>query len=463
MFQHSAHAIFAGASTTKIPTAVYALALLGPDFRFRTKLVRSGKVDKSGTLHGDLILVASGDPNLSNRVAPNDTLDFENLDHSNAGPRAKLVNRNPLQIIHAFARGARDAGIRHVTGTVLVDLHLFDEGYRETGTGTTISPVSVNDNQIDIEVVAGSMPGDPLTYRLSPPSDYVRFIDHATTAESGGESMLRFSKEQRQEDGTWSVVISGSAPAGSTSLAAFAVESPSRFARTLLVGALAGAGISVEGGLFGPTMTPKPTSLDAQVVYEHVSPPLRETTKIMLKVSQNLHAEMLIPVIGAKLKDARGEEARRAGYACGEELLARWSVDTTGLFQADASGAHGYFSPAFMSRLLIRIAASDICEPFICGLPIMGRDGTLWDIQPDSPAAGRVMAKTGTLSIEDLHRNVLFTCKGLAGYLPPRAVDASLSRSTSTIFSALVPRRSTPVSCWESSRMPFTSISDACQ
>jgi D-alanyl-D-alanine carboxypeptidase/D-alanyl-D-alanine-endopeptidase (penicillin-binding protein 4) len=41
----------------------------------------------------------------------------------------------------------------------------------------------------------------------------------------------------------------------------------------------------------------------------------------------------------------------------------------------------------------------------------MGRDGTLADIEPDSPAAGRVFAKTGTgASSTNVH-------KAMAGYL----------------------------------------------
>lgn len=141
----------------------------------------------------------------------------------------------------------------------------------------------------------------------------------------------------------------------------------------------------VEGGLFGPSVTPDATPADAEVIVEHVSPPLIEATRIVLKVSQNLHAEMLIPVIGATLRGARGPDAVTAGYACAAALLARWGVDMTGVFQGDACGAYGYFSPDFMCRLLVRIAASEVYEPLLYGLPVMGRDGTLWDIQPQSP------------------------------------------------------------------------------
>src|SRR6185437_6584370 len=55
---------------------------------------------------------------------------------------------------------------------------------------------------------------------------------------------------------------------------------------------------------------------------------------------------------------------------------------------------------------------------FYNALPILGRDGTLWNVQTSSPAAGHVHAKTGTYQVDDpLNRNLLVTGKGLAGYM----------------------------------------------
>ena len=422
VYEFNSREIFAAASTTKISTVTFALALLGPGFRFRTRLVQSGELDSDGTLHGDLVLVASGDPNLSGRVAPDDKLDFQNIDHSIGWPKGRLVERNPLQVIEAFAEGARSAGIRRVTGTVLVDTHLFPEGYREPGTSTTVSPIAVNDNLIDIIVTAGSRVGERLSYRMLPQCGYVRFIDLATTGESGSEPALTLSGERREPDGTWSVTITGTVPAGTSYLARLAVESPSRFARTLLIEALAAKGVVIEGAHFGSSVTATPTTADAKMVFEHVSPPLSETVKVVMKVSQNLHAEMLIPVIGATLCGVRGAGAAAAGYACGAELLARWSIDMTGACQGDAAGACGFFSPDFLCRFLVHVASSDIAEPFIASLPVMGRDGTLWDIQQASPAAGHVMAKTGTVIYDDrLHKGVCFAAKALAGYVEAKS------------------------------------------
>ncbi len=158
-----------------------------------------------------------------------------------------------------------------------------------------------------------------------------------------------------------------------------------------------------------------------------MSPPLIEAAKVVMKVSQNQHAEMLIRAIGATIRGTRGEGAAAAGYACGAELFARWGLDMTGACQGDAH-CWGFFSPDFMCRLLTHIASSDIAEPFVASLPVMGRDGTLWDIQQASPAAGHVRAKTGTINYRDcLHKGYVFSAKGLAGYVDARAVGASRS------------------------------------
>ncbi len=59
---------------------------------------------------------------------------------------------------------------------------------------------------------------------------------------------------------------------------------------------------------------------------------------------------------------------------------------------------------------------------FYRGLPILGVDGTLFDIQKDAPAAGKVHAKTGTNGNGDMLNSRLFlTGKGLAGYMTTRS------------------------------------------
>jgi serine-type D-Ala-D-Ala carboxypeptidase/endopeptidase (penicillin-binding protein 4) len=62
----SAGRLFVPASVAKVATTVAALEMLGPDYRFETKVYVSGAQDrKNGTLPGDLYLVGGGDPMLT--------------------------------------------------------------------------------------------------------------------------------------------------------------------------------------------------------------------------------------------------------------------------------------------------------------------------------------------------------------------------------------------------------------
>ena len=72
---------FLAASTTKLYPSAAALAAYGADYRFETPIYRTGAVGSDGTLTGDLILVASGDPTMGGRTTPDGAIDFTPFDH----------------------------------------------------------------------------------------------------------------------------------------------------------------------------------------------------------------------------------------------------------------------------------------------------------------------------------------------------------------------------------------------
>ena len=94
------------------------------------KFIAPDRSQKDGTLQGDLVLVASGDLDLSNRIQPDDTLTFEDEDHSYGGPDSKGLPGDPLAVIRDFAKQIAAKGIKRIKGRVLVDASLFPEGYR---------------------------------------------------------------------------------------------------------------------------------------------------------------------------------------------------------------------------------------------------------------------------------------------------------------------------------------------
>ena len=419
----NADKLFVPGSTTKLLTEGTALGLLGADHRFKTRIYRTGEIGRGGVLKGDLVLVASGDPNLSGRVRPDGTLAFENQDHSYAGdPHTRAVPGDPLRVLRELAAQVAAKGIRRVEGRVLVDVSLFPEGERELGTGVVISPIVVNDNLVDVTVGPGAEPAAPATLAASPPTAYVRFVNRIETGAADSRPMIRIAEDVANPDGSRKVAVAGSVPAGQAPiLYSYPVPEPSRFAQVTLTEALAEKGIAVKATRSGGAAdfaTLARSYTDDRAVAEHVSPPLREEVKVTLKVSQNLHASLTPLLLGALLR----KDKDQTGFDLEREFLASLGLETSGAQQADGAGGDAHFTPAFMVAFLAAMAKRPDFPFFQAALPILGRDGTLFDIQADSPAAGHVFAKTGTYGVDDpLNRRILVTGKGLAGYLTTAA------------------------------------------
>ena len=73
--------MFVPGSVTKIFICAAALDAYGPDYKFETPVYYNGELDEEGTLKGDLILVAQGDPTMGGRNTPDGRINYTNLDH----------------------------------------------------------------------------------------------------------------------------------------------------------------------------------------------------------------------------------------------------------------------------------------------------------------------------------------------------------------------------------------------
>ena len=410
--------LFTPGSTTKLLTEGTALSLLGADYRFHTRVYRTGRIDEEGALDGDLILVASGDPNISGRLRDDGTLAFENEDHSYDGdPNTRAVPGDPLLVIRRLAQQVKDKGIKKIRGNVIVDASMFREGARELGTGVVMSPIVVNDNIIDIVVTPGPSEGAPVAFTSSPTTSYVTFANKVKTGKADSEPDIRFVSNPTGPEGAQNVTLTGNFPVGkSPILFKYVVPSPSRFAQTVFTEALKEKGVAVEPlAGFRDLSALAASYVPEQMIAEHISPPLKEEIKVTLKVSQNLHASITPLILGALLAPKNTE---RTGFDLEKDFLVKAGLDPLGAQQGDGAGGNAHFSPDFMVSYLTYMSKQKDFQVFYDALPILGRDGTLFDIQPQSPAAVNVHAKTGTFSVFDpLNRRLLVTAKGLAGYL----------------------------------------------
>jgi dihydroorotase/N-acyl-D-amino-acid deacylase len=412
--------LFVPASTTKTLTEGTVLAKLGADYRFHTRIYRTGSVDKHGTLKGDLILIAGGDPNLSNRIQADGTLAFVDEDHSYGG---SALPGDPLAVIKQLAKDVAAKGIHKIEGRVLIDTSLFPDGPREGGTNVVMSSIMINDNVIDLVGTPGAKEGDPVALAISPQTSYIKIVNHLKTTAAGTKPAFDSPDFSTNADGSVTVTLNGSLPVGfKPQPATIAVPSPTKFAEAVFREALIAAGVEVKS-----PSAPAPADFTPftrfytteNQVAEHVSPPLSEEIKVTLKVSQNLHAGMGPYLLGALVaKDTK--KPLDAGFHVEQEFLQSAKLDLSGSGQGDGAGGDwaDLFTPDFMVHYLAYWATRPDYQVFFKALPVLGKDGTLAKIQVDSPGAGRVFAKTGTFGSEDkLNGKLMLNGKGLVGYV----------------------------------------------
>jgi D-alanyl-D-alanine carboxypeptidase/D-alanyl-D-alanine-endopeptidase (penicillin-binding protein 4) len=169
---------------------------------------------------------------------------------------------------------------------------------------------------------------------------------------------------------------------------------------------LAARGIAVAGAV---ETSSAPLPAGVRVLAAHESPPLLEILKAVNKTSQNLHAEMMLRLLGARRRGSGSPEAGREAVA---EFLRRVGVQTSAWALQDGSGLSrsDILTPHELASLLAAMDRHPRGAAFKETLPIAGRDGTLKNRMKGGPAEGRVVAKTGTLR----HVNAL------AGYVTTR-------------------------------------------
>jgi D-alanyl-D-alanine carboxypeptidase/D-alanyl-D-alanine-endopeptidase (penicillin-binding protein 4) len=419
VYERDADRLFRPASVTKLFTTAAALADLGADFRFQTPVHRRGEVDADGTLRGDLILVAQGDLSLGGRTGPDGTLVFENHDHSyaNGNDDSTLVPTDPLAGLDHLAREVRAAEIKAVSGDVVVDDRLFEAAV-STGSGPSrVSPVVINDNVVDVVVTPGTTSGEPAALRIVPASAFYAVDAQVETAAEGTPVAVAVRPE-----GARRFSVQGQVPVGHRPVVrTYEVEEPAAFARALLIERLRARGVRVRASPLADDAAERlPTRAEVAAlpkVAEYTSPPFREYVRVILKVSQNLHASTLPLLVAAH----HGETTLEAGLRREGVFLRGLGLDPHALsFGGGAGGSRAdLVTPGATVALLRAMAARPEFPAFETALPVLGRDGTSADHVPaDSPVRGHVRAKTGTYWVEDgLTGQAVLTSKALAGYM----------------------------------------------
>jgi D-alanyl-D-alanine carboxypeptidase/D-alanyl-D-alanine-endopeptidase (penicillin-binding protein 4) len=387
LFEQNADKYFVPASNLKLFSTAIALAKLGPDYRFHTTLETRGTISDKGVLAGDLLLVGRGDPNLSNRKFPYDS--------------KEEFDGNPDQALAELVDGLVAKGVKEIAGDVIGDDSYFPQERYPGGWeiddmvweyGAPISALSIEDNTVTLTLTPGEHAGDAVGALVDPPTADFAVQNDVTTSAVGAKPDLTLTREP----GADIVTVFGSLPAHSTPRKlTLAIEEPAQHAAVLLSRLLVERGIQIDGSA-RVRHVPETLTTPRTVLAEHVSIPLAEEVKLVNKISQNLHAELLLRAA-----------ARQAGPWTDTDDVMKFAADfytAAGIapgdvIQSDGSGLsrRDLVTPRAIVTLLSYAQRQSWFAPYLASLPLMGVDGTLEDRMKNTPEAGRIHAKTGSV------------------------------------------------------------------
>lgn len=424
-------------SVRKLFSVGLALDALGPAHTFRTPVHRRGAVDAAGVLAGDLVLVASGDLAMGGRTGPDGRYVITDLDHNeaNALGNAQLAATDPLAGYKALAAQVAAAGIRRVTGEVIIDDRLF-EPFDFRGE-FDVTPIFVNDDVVDVAITPGQ-PGGPASVEVRPLSSAFGVQSSLTTAAAGTEPTLDLSPSVPDCIGTpgCAGTVTGALPADFVPpltgrfplVQTFRIAKPSNYARTVFIEALAAAGVSVDA----PAVAPNPVGLlpprgpwpDATRVAELVSSPYADHARHVMKVSYNIGADTSLVLFGLTrgARDMAGSLAAERGVLASDFGI---GADRFRFIDGSGGGDTSATGDAVVS-LLRQMSRRPSFGAFRDAQPQLGVDGSLsfvTDFAADpalAGARGQVRAKTGTY-VEGTAQGLSLRAQTLAGYIDARS------------------------------------------
>jgi serine-type D-Ala-D-Ala carboxypeptidase/endopeptidase (penicillin-binding protein 4) len=377
VFEWNSGKLFIPASILKIVTSGAALELLGPDYRFKTGIGYSGKIEK-GVLKGDLMLIGGGDPALGSEY-------FKN--HYFAP-----------HFMETWSRQIKAAGIRRVEGNLVLNTSLYDTEkipstwiWEDLGNyyGAGPSALTVYDNMFRITFLSPAVAGTPAKIiSIYPKVEGLNFKSEVVSSNDPRDLAYVFGSPL---DGTR--VIRGTIPRNRK---AFTVKASNPFPEKLLaeefIHFLAREGVFLSGKIVGENVL----NTGSKMIYSIESPPLAEIVKILNYESINLFAEHLVKQIAA-------EKTGIGSYKTGLQLITEFwkdkGLDPRQLFMEDGSGLSHFnaVSPAFLTSVLgYMVKTSKNSDSFTESLPTAGQ-GTLHHFSSISFPEKTLRAKSGSM------------------------------------------------------------------
>jgi D-alanyl-D-alanine carboxypeptidase/D-alanyl-D-alanine-endopeptidase (penicillin-binding protein 4) len=392
LYAHNAERLFVPASNMKLFTTALALSKLGLDYRLGTQIGARVPLDAAGTLAGDLELVGGGDPSLSGREYP----------YRSHAPPGAVYSFGPIE---QLADQITAGGLKRVEGDIVGDDSRYvwepqpgpwssDSASREYG--APVSALILHDNTFALTLHPAEHVGQLARIALAPPFENFVIDNRVVTIERGSRKIQFYRSASGRELHVWGAIPR----ADPGDVQELAIGDPALYAAEVLRDALLRRGVSIQGDAIARHRFPDETKESEPplpvLLAEHHSPPLVELLQVVDKVSQNLHAEVMLRE--ASIASGR-PGSREAGLTALDEFAASIGITPDQHQFTDGSGLspRTLVSPAAITKLLVHMDQSPHREQWLNLLPIGGEDGTLGSRFAGHAEASAIHAKTGTL------------------------------------------------------------------
>lgn len=284
-----------------------------------------------------------------------------------------------------------------------------------TDSGTATSALVIDNNELPV-VVTPTAAGQAPQVLVSP---YYTVVNQAVTV-ADGETRLGIDRAV----GSRVLRLYGTIKAGAQPWRDLTgLDDPADYAGWLVARELGLRGVKVHGRITtvrrpvgAPPVTP---AYRFGYTAEAPADPLAEEVTLVNKVSQNLHAELLVRRLSFA---APAPEPGRTppvdsldrGLAAARKVLESAGLPRAGFDFADGSGMSTYnrISPRAAVMLLRWTATQPWGATYRASLPVGGVDGTLRRRFAGTPLAGKIFAKTGTLNATNALSGWLIAASG---------------------------------------------------
>ena len=363
------------ASVTKLITTATALELLGGDFQFSTYIETNGTIE-GDVLNGDLIIRGGADPTLGS---------------IHLGDRAFL---------DYFVKVIMHAGIKHITGNVIVDPTCLDRCpasvkwiWEDMGFhyGAAAFGLSAYDNTSIITMNSGNFGTKPTITSVWPETPNLEIHNEVRTLKMPNDSVWAFCPPYGL-----ALYLQGGMPANRNNyVVRTSIPNPPLMVAARLHQALPAWGVQVDGDyMVQEEYIDEPRTL----IYEYKSRKLREIIRLTNFKSNNLYAEHLFRRLGNIIMPH--EATSSASIQVVKDYWAKQGVDVSALFLYDGCGlaAQNAYSAHFLNQILVHMRKSANWEDFYQSLPRAGREGTVGSFLYKTKLQDIARLKSGSLS-----------------------------------------------------------------